>query len=90
MAYLSTTTINPATGSVTFRDQGLVVTVTHHTLQHAAWEFGSHITAFDIAVDTIRDPARRVTPDAIHATWVAKAAKVLAAWTSGASLAAMP
>ena len=52
MVYLSTTTIGPATGSVTFRDQGFVVTVRHHALQYAAWQFGHSVTPFDIAVDT--------------------------------------
>jgi hypothetical protein len=88
MAYLSTITIDPTTQSVTFRDHGLVVTVTNHALQHAALQFGHSVTPFDISVDTIRDPARRVTQEAIHAAWMAKAAKVLAPLTSDASLAA--
>lgn len=90
MAYLSTITIDPTTQSVTFRDQGLVVTVTNHALHHAALQFGQTVTPFDIAVDTIRDPARRVPQDAIHAAWVAKAAHALAPWTADASRAATP
>ncbi len=86
MAYLSTITIDPTTQSVTFHDHGLVVTVTNHALHHAALQFGHSVTPFDISVDTIRDPARRVTQEAIHAAWVAKAAQALAPLTSDAAL----
>lgn len=79
MAYLSTITVDPHTHTVTVRDHGLTITATPHALVAATLQFGDQVTPFDTTVDTIRDPGRRATQEAIHAAWVAKAADVIAA-----------
>lgn len=90
MAYLSTTTIDPYTRTVTIRDHGLTITATPHALVAATLQFGDQVTPFDTTVDTIRDPGRRATQEAIHAAWMTKAADLLDAFSADAALAAVP